>query len=61
VLLDGEARGPSAGVDVNEDGTGLLRDGRIYQPVRQHDVLRDRTLEIAFREPSAEAYAFTFG
>jgi hypothetical protein len=61
VLLDGEAPGPSAGVDVNEDGTGLLRDGRMYQPVRQHDALGDRTLEIAFREPGAVAYEFTFG
>ena len=61
VLLDGEAPGPSAGVDVDKDGTGLLRDGRMYQLVRQHDTLRDRTLEITFREPGAEAHAFTFG
>ena len=37
VLLDGEAPGPSAGVDVDEDGTGVLRDGRLYQLIRQHD------------------------
>ena len=34
VLLDGEAPGPSHGVDVDEDGNGLLRDGRLYQLVR---------------------------
>jgi hypothetical protein len=61
VLLDGEAPGPSHGVDVDEDGTGLLRDGRLYQLVRQGDVVRERTLEITFLEPGAEAYAFTFG
>jgi thiol-disulfide isomerase/thioredoxin len=61
VLLDGETPGPSHGVDVDEDGNGLLRDGRLYQLVRQHDAVRERTLEITFLEPGAEAYAFTFG
>jgi thiol-disulfide isomerase/thioredoxin len=61
VLLDGEAPGPSHGVDVDEDGNGVLRDGRMYQLVRQRDAVRDRTLQITFLEPGAEAYAFTFG
>jgi thiol-disulfide isomerase/thioredoxin len=61
VLVDGAAPGPSHGVDVDEDGTGVLRDGRLYQLVRVHDAVRERTLEITFREPGAEAYAFTFG
>jgi hypothetical protein len=61
VLLDGEAPGPSHGDDVDEDGRGVLGDGRLYQLVRQHDEVRERTLEIAFDERGAEAYAFTFG
>jgi thiol-disulfide isomerase/thioredoxin len=61
VLLDGEPPGPSSGVDVDEDGHGVLREDRMYQLVRQHDAVRDRTLEITFLEPGAEAYAFTFG
>jgi thiol-disulfide isomerase/thioredoxin len=61
VLLDGEAPGPSLGVDIDEDGNGLLRNGRMYQLVRQRDGVRERTLEITFLEPGAEAYAFTFG
>ena len=61
VLLDGEAPGPSHGVDVDEDGNGLLRDGRLYQLVRQPDPVRERTLKITFPEPGAEAYVFTFG
>jgi thiol-disulfide isomerase/thioredoxin len=61
VRLDGEAPGPSHGVDIDEDGNGLLRDGRLYQLVRQHDAIRDRTLEITFRDPGVEAYVFTFG
>jgi hypothetical protein len=48
-------------VDVDEDGNGLLRGGRMYQLVRQRDAVRERTLEITFLEPGAEAYAFTFG
>jgi hypothetical protein len=61
VLLDGEAPGPSHGVDVDDDGNGLLRDGRLYQLVREHDGVRERTLEITFLEPGPEAYVFTFG
>jgi thiol-disulfide isomerase/thioredoxin len=60
-LLDGQAPGASHGVDVDEDGNGLLCDGRLYDLVRQHDAVRERTLEITFLEPGAEAYAFTFG
>ena len=61
VLLDGEPPGRSSGVDVDEDGNGVLRDGRMYQLVRQHDAVRQRTLEITFLEPGAKAYSFTFG
>jgi thiol-disulfide isomerase/thioredoxin len=61
VLLDGEAPGPSHGVDVDEDGNGVLQEARMYQLVREHDAVRQRTLEITFLEPGAEAYAFTFG
>ncbi len=61
VLLDGEAPGPSHGLDVDEDGNGLLRDGRLYQLLRQHDAVRERTLEITFLDPGAQAFVFTFG
>jgi thiol-disulfide isomerase/thioredoxin len=61
VLLDGETPGPSHGVDVDEDGNGLLQDGRMYQLVRETDAVRERTLKVTFLEPGAEAYAFTFG
>jgi thiol-disulfide isomerase/thioredoxin len=61
VLLDGQPPGPSHGVDVDEDGNGLLRDGRLYQLVREHDAVRERTLQVTFLDPGAQAYAFTFG
>ncbi len=61
VDLDGQPLGQAHGVDTDEQGHGLLRDGRLYQLVRQGHEVRDRTLEITFFEPGAEAYVFTFG
>ena len=61
VLLDGEAPGPAHGLDADDDGSGILNEGRLYQLVRQPDAIRERTLEITFLEPGAEAYALTFG
>lgn len=61
VRLDGDAPGAAHGVDVDEEGKGMLRDGRLYQLVRQDGNVRERTIEITFLEPGAEAYVFTFG
>jgi thiol-disulfide isomerase/thioredoxin len=61
VTLDGAAPGASHGEDVDEDGNGVLGEGRLYQLVREHDRVRERTLSIAFDSAGAEAYAFTFG
>jgi thiol-disulfide isomerase/thioredoxin len=61
VKLDGESPGLSHGIDVDGDGNGVLRDGRLYQLLRQTGAIRDRTLEITFSEAGAEAYVFTFG
>ena len=61
VRLDGEAPGASHGLDVDQDGNGVLRDGRLYQLVRQTHGVRERTVEITFLESGAEAYVFTFG
>jgi thiol-disulfide isomerase/thioredoxin len=60
-LLDGEAPGASHGVDVDTDGNGLLAEGRLYQLVRQDGAVRERTVDITFSEPGAQAYVFTFG
>jgi thiol-disulfide isomerase/thioredoxin len=61
VLLDGQPPGASHGDDIDEDGNGVLREGRLYQLTREPGAIRDRTLEITFLERGAEAYAFTFG
>jgi hypothetical protein len=61
VLVDGGVPSGSHGVDVDEDGNGTLRDGRLYQLVRQSGPVTERTLEITFLEAGVEAYVFTFG
>jgi thiol-disulfide isomerase/thioredoxin len=61
VLLDGEPPGDSHGGDIAADGSGVLTSGRLYQLVRSHDAVRDRTLTIVFLEAGAAAFAFTFG
>jgi thiol-disulfide isomerase/thioredoxin len=61
VLVDNEPPGPSHGVDVDEDGNGVLRESRMYQLVRERDDVRERTLQVTFLEAGAEGYSFTFG
>jgi thiol-disulfide isomerase/thioredoxin len=61
VVLDDEPPGSSHGVDVDHDGNGVLDEGRLYQLVREHDAVRERTLQITFLAAGAEAYVFTFG
>ncbi len=61
VFVDGQPPGPSHGVDVDEEGNGVLRDGRLYHLVRESDTVQERIVEITFRQPGVEAYAFTFG
>jgi hypothetical protein len=61
VLVDGERPGKAHGVDVDEDGSGVLGAGRMYQLVREPDTVRDRTVQVTFLERGAEAYVFTFG
>ena len=43
VLLDGAEPGPHHGVDVDESGSGVLREGRMYQLVRASGDVRERT------------------
>ncbi len=61
VRIDGEPPGEAHGGDVDANGDGVLREGRLYQLVRQPGRIHDRTLEIEFLERGAEAYVFTFG
>jgi thiol-disulfide isomerase/thioredoxin len=61
VTLDGKAPGADAGIDVAADGSGVVREQRLYQLVRQTGAIDDRTFEIEFLDPGVEAFSFTFG
>ncbi|POR52627.1 cytochrome c biogenesis protein CcdA [Bosea psychrotolerans] len=61
VRIDGAAPGASHGSDIDEQGFGTIRDGRLYQLVRQAGPVAERTVEIEFLDPGVRAYAFTFG
>ena len=61
VLLDGVPPGAAAGVDASPDGSGILRDQRTYQLIRQSGPIADRLFEIEFLDAGAEVYCFTFG
>jgi hypothetical protein len=61
VSIDGTPPGSSGGTDVDEDGSGLLDELRMYQLIRQQGPIDDRTFEIEFLDRGAEAFAFTFG
>jgi thiol-disulfide isomerase/thioredoxin len=57
VLLDGQAPGPSAGVDIDQDGAGVLRDGRrllqplVFRSCAQHRPDRGRRNGLAEQGP----------
>ncbi len=61
VTLDGQAPGADHGVDTDADGYGVVTEDRLYQLVRQHSSIRDRTFRIEFLVPGVRAYSFTFG
>ena len=61
VKIDGKAPGENHGVDTDAQGDGKITDQRLYQLIRQKGAIEDRTFEIEFLDPGAQAYAFTFG
>ncbi len=61
ILLNGRPPGPDHGVDTDAEGRGAVTDQRLYQLVRQKGVVADRTFEIVFDDPGAQAFTFTFG
>jgi len=61
VTLDGVAPGADHGADVDAQGTGLIREQRLYQLIRQSGKIAVHTFRIEFLDADAEAFAFTFG
>ena len=61
VLLDGQPPGDAHGTDVDDQGNGTVNEPRLYQLIRQPGPVTERTFQITFLDPGAQAYAFTFG
>jgi cytochrome c biogenesis protein CcdA/thiol-disulfide isomerase/thioredoxin len=61
VTIDGKAPGADHGADTDADGNGVVKEDRLYQLIRQHGSIQDRTFRIEFLSPGVQAFAFTFG
>jgi thiol-disulfide isomerase/thioredoxin len=61
VRIDGQPPGAAHGLDVDEQGNGMMTEQRLYQLIRQPNPIADRQFEIEFFGPGVEAFAFTFG
>ena len=61
ITVDGHAPGRGHGVDVDEQGRGVVSGERLYQLVRAQDAVADHTFEIRFDRAGARAWVFTFG
>jgi cytochrome c biogenesis protein CcdA len=61
VTIDGKAPGADHRMDTDAGGYGTVNEDRLYQLIRQHGAVQDRTLRIEFLVPGVQAYSFTFG
>ena len=61
VGIDGQPPGEAHGSDTDADGNGTLTQQRVHQLIRQRGPIAERTFEITFPDPGAQAYCFTFG
>jgi thiol-disulfide isomerase/thioredoxin len=61
VLIDGQPPEAAHGGDVDGQGHGTVTEARLYQLIRQPGPVADRTFEISFADPGAQACVFTFG
>ena len=61
VRVGGAPPAGDAGGDVDAQGNGTLVQPRLYQLVRTHGPIAERTFEVKFGEGGVEAYVFTFG
>ncbi|MGF6258357.1 cytochrome c biogenesis protein CcdA/thiol-disulfide isomerase/thioredoxin [Ensifer sp. LBL] len=61
VTVDGAPPAADHGADIDAAGNGTVTETRLYQLVRQSGEARERTFEIRFLAPGAEAFVFTFG
>jgi len=61
VRVNGAAPGDDHGSDSAADGTGEVKEPRMYQLIRQNGPVKDVTFEIEFLDSGIEAFSFTFG
>jgi hypothetical protein len=61
VTLDGAAPGADHGVDIAADGSGQVREQRLYQLIRQSKDVKEHTFTIQFLDSGVQVYSFTFG
>jgi thiol-disulfide isomerase/thioredoxin len=61
IKLNGAAPASDHGSDSSADGSGEVRQPRMYQLVRQKGPVKDVTFEIEFLDSGVEVFSFTFG
>jgi cytochrome c biogenesis protein CcdA/thiol-disulfide isomerase/thioredoxin len=61
VTIDGAAPAQDHGIDIDANGTGIVREQRLYQLIRQTGTPRECTFTIEFLDAGVQAYSFTFG
>ena len=61
VRIDGKPPGVSHGIDIDEEGYGVVTQPRMYQLIRQRGPIADRVFDIEFLGSGVEAFDFTFG
>ena len=61
ILIDGKPPLSAHGVDIDEQGNGIIDQQRMYQLIRQPLPIKEREFIIEFLDSDVEAFAFTFG
>ena len=61
ITLDGAPPKKNAGMDVDANGVGVVREHRLYNLVRQSGAVGEADFVIEFLDPGVDAYSFTFG
>jgi methionine-S-sulfoxide reductase len=61
VTLNGAAPKADAGMDVDENGNGVVREHRLYQLIREKGPVSEQGFVIEFLDSGVDAYSFTFG
>ena len=61
VLLAGQPAVDDHGTDADVQGPGTVTEPRLYQLIRQHRPVAERTIQATFTDPAVHACVFTFG